>query len=162
MKSSGIFVLLAFQVICAGVFLYEILSALTGAAPISWYAHEVIEILAALGLIIGATITARLAWRARARAAKADQTLRMASGAFHAVVQDRFRDWNLTPAEQDVALFVIKGLSTQDIAALRNTSEGTVKTQTNSIYRKADVSSRAQLVSSFIQDLAATPLLDGD
>ena len=162
MKSSGIFVLLAFQVICAAVFLYDILSALTGAAPISWYAHELIEILAAVGLIAGAALTGWLAWQSRRRAAKAEQTMRLASGAFHAVVQARFQEWKLTPAEQDVALFVIKGLSTQDIAALRKTSEGTVKAQTNAIYRKADVSSRAQLVSSFIEDLTATPLFDGD
>ena len=40
----------------------------------------------------------------------------------------------LTPAEADVALFAIKGLNTADIAGLRQTSEGTVKAQTNAIY----------------------------
>ena len=52
-----------------------------------------------------------------------------------------------------MALFSVKGLSTQQIAEMRNTSEGTVKAQTNAIYRKADVSGRPQLLSLFIDDL---------
>ncbi|NCO87576.1 MAG: helix-turn-helix transcriptional regulator [Rhodobacterales bacterium] len=70
-----------------------------------------------------------------------------------AILNDRFDTWGLTPAERDVALFAIKGLSLQDIARLRATSEGTVKAQTNAIYRKAGVSGRSQLLSLFIDDL---------
>jgi DNA-binding CsgD family transcriptional regulator len=69
------------------------------------------------------------------------------------LLADRFADWGLTPAERDVALFAIKGMSTAEIAALRNTSEGTVKAQTNAIYRKAGVTGRPQLLSLFIEDL---------
>jgi hypothetical protein len=52
-----------------------------------------------------------------------------------------------------VALFAIKGLTTAEIAALRGTSEGTVKAQTNAIYRKAGVTGRPQLLSLFIDEL---------
>ncbi len=52
-----------------------------------------------------------------------------------------------------MALFAIKGMSTQEIATLRWTSEGTVKAQTNAIYRKAGVTGRPQLLSLFIEDL---------
>ena len=69
------------------------------------------------------------------------------------LLAQRFDEWGLTPAEKDVALFAIKGMSTAEIAALRATSEGTVKAQTNAIYRKAEVSGRAQLLSLFIEDL---------
>ena len=69
------------------------------------------------------------------------------------VIEERFQNWALTPAERDVALFSIKGLSTAEIADLRNTSEGTVKAQTNAIYRKAGVSGRSQLLSLFIDEL---------
>ena len=41
----------------------------------------------------------------------------------------------------------------QEIAQLRNTSEGTVKSQTAQIYRKAEVTGRPQLLSLFIEDL---------
>ena len=54
-----------------------------------------------------------------------------------------------------MALFTIKGLSIQEIAALRNTSEGTVKAQSNAIYRKSGVSGRAQLLSLFLDTLLA-------
>ena len=56
-----------------------------------------------------------------------------------------------------MALFAIKGMSTPEIAALRNTSEGTVKAQTNAIYRKAGVTGRPQLLSLFIEDLIDPP-----
>ena len=58
----------------------------------------------------------------------------------------------LTPAESDVALFAIKGMSTKEIAGMRDSSDGTVKAQTNAIYRKAGVGSRTQLLSLFIDD----------
>jgi len=41
----------------------------------------------------------------------------------------------------------------QEIARLRDTSEGTVKAQSNAIYRKAGVSGRYQLLSLFVDEL---------
>jgi DNA-binding CsgD family transcriptional regulator len=69
------------------------------------------------------------------------------------VLEERFAEWGLTPAERDVALFSIKGLSISEISQIRTTSEGTVKAQTNAIYRKAGVSGRLQLLSLFIDEL---------
>ena len=74
------------------------------------------------------------------------------------IVDENFTKWGLTPAERDVALFTIKGLSLAEIADLRGTSEGTIKAQTNAIYRKASVSGRPQLLSLFIEDLMNGPL----
>jgi DNA-binding CsgD family transcriptional regulator len=88
---------------------------------------------------------------------QAEERLRRASSAFMDVLEERFSQWSLTPAERDVALFAIKGMSTGEIAALRSTSEGTVKAQTNAIYRKAGVSGRAQLLAAFIDDLVELP-----
>ena len=68
-------------------------------------------------------------------------------------MRDLESDVELTPAERDVAMFSIKGLSTAEIASLRKTSEGTVKAQTNAIYRKAGVAGRSQLLSLFVDDL---------
>src|SRR5690606_29210893 len=84
---------------------------------------------------------------------RAQEQLRRASTAFLDLLNERFDDWALTPAERDVALFAIKGMSTGEIAGLRSTSAGTVKAQTNAIYRKAGVSGRPQLLSLFIEDL---------
>lgn len=141
--------------ICAGFFIFDILSSMTGwrSKPISWQAREVIEIGAVVGLVLGLVLGGLALRRSRVRHLEAEAKLRLVSIAFMEVVEEYFADWALTPAERDVALFVIKGLSTAEIATLRGTSEGTIKAQTNAIYRKAEVSGRAQLLSQFIDGL---------
>ena len=66
---------------------------------------------------------------------------------------DDVRVNKLSPAERDVAWFTVKGLSMQEIARMRETSDGTVKAQSNAIYRKAGVSGRYQLLSQFVDEL---------
>jgi DNA-binding CsgD family transcriptional regulator len=112
-----------------------------------------LEIGASLGLIIGAVLGGIAIHRSQKGRARAEENLRLASGAFMDVLEERFAEWALTPSERDVALFAIKGFSTAEIAGLRSTSEGTVKAQTNAIYRKAGVSGRPQLLSQFIEEL---------
>lgn len=58
----------------------------------------------------------------------------------------QFDRWQLSDAEKDVAMLTVKGMTVSEIAELRNTSPGTIKSQNNSIYRKADVKSRTQLL----------------
>ena len=141
------------QVICAVFFVSQILASIFGFAPFSWQVHELIEVGAALGLTLGVILGLVVLRRTMARNVVVEDQLRLASGAFMEVLEERFTTWALTPAERDVALFAIKGMSTQEIAALREVSEGTVKAQTNAIYRKAGVSGRTQLLSLFIDDL---------
>ncbi len=161
MKGLAAFAILsALQLICGAFLLWDILTSLLGltSAPISWALYELIEIGAVLGLLLGMAVSASMLWRSLSRQRRAEASLRLASGAFLAVLEERFDDWALTPAERDVALFSIKGLSTAEIAQARNTSEGTVKAQTNAIYRKAGVSGRPQLLSLFIDELMEGPL----
>lgn len=153
-------ILLLLQLICAAFFLWDILVPLFGirAEPIAWALHELLEVGAVLGLLFGVAATATLLYRSLKAREKAEANLRLASGAFMEVLEERFGEWGLTPAERDVALFSVKGLSTAEIAAMRSTSEGTVKAQTNAIYRKAGVSGRPQLLSLFIDELMADAL----
>ena len=143
------------QALCAILFVSDVFSSIFGldSAALSWEMREILEIAAALGLIIGAVLGG-FAMRNVVRDRNAAQErLRRASGAFLDLLEERFAEWGLTPAERDVALFAIKGMSTAEISVLRATSEGTVKAQTNAIYRKAGVSGRSQLLSLFIDDL---------
>lgn len=151
--------LLAVQAVCAVFFVSDILASVLGlrSVAISWQTRELLEIGAALGLVLGLLLGAMLLLRARAEARVARESLRRAQGAFRDLIDERFTDWGLTPAERDVALFAVKGLSTAEIARMRNTSEGTVKAQTAAVYRKAGVSGRAQLVALFIEDLIDLP-----
>jgi DNA-binding CsgD family transcriptional regulator len=155
--SDRLFVLivLVVQVVCAGFFLSDIVLTMFGirSRPVAWQTRELLEIGAGIGLILGVVLGAMALRRTMRRQYVAEEKLRRASGVFMDLLQERFNDWGLTPAEQDVALFAIKGMSTAEIGTLRATSEGTVKAQTNAIYRKAGVTGRPQLLSLFIEDL---------
>lgn len=146
---------LAVQAICAVFFVSDIMMTVVGlrTRPISWQTRELLELGAAVGLILGLVMGGLALSRTRRLQAQAEARLRAASAAFMEMLGERFAEWGLTPAERDVALFAIKGLSTAEIASLRATSEGTVKAQTASIYRKAGVTGRPQLLSLFIEDL---------
>ena len=148
-------VVLIIQALCAIFFISDILSSVLGlrSTPLSWRARELLELGAAVGLLLGLGLGAILLARALKGRTVAEEGLRRASGAFMDLLEERFVEWGLTPAERDVALFAIKGMSTAEIGVLRATSEGTVKAQTNAIYRKAGVTGRPQLLSLFIEDL---------
>jgi DNA-binding CsgD family transcriptional regulator len=143
------------QALCAFFFVSDILSSVLGirTTPISWEMRELMEIGASVGLVLGVAVGGLMLRRALRDRHRAEEGLRRASGAFMDLLQERFTEWGLTPSERDVALFAIKGMSTQEIAALRSTSEGTVKAQANAIYRKAGVTGRPQLLALFIEDL---------
>jgi DNA-binding CsgD family transcriptional regulator len=147
--------ILIVQALCSAFFVSDILASVFGlrARPLSWQTRELIEIGAAVGLVLGLLLGAMALRKSLREQHRAEEGLRRASGVFMDLLAERFAEWSLTPAERDVALFAIKGLSTAEIASLRATSEGTVKAQTNAIYRKAGVTGRSQLLSLFIEDL---------
>ncbi|SEM67672.1 regulatory protein, luxR family [Loktanella fryxellensis] len=153
----GVMVVVAVQILCAVFFVANILMSVLGLAPISWQVSELIELGAAFGLLLGVIVGIVVLRRTLARSDLMESRLQRASGAFMAGLYARFDEWQLTPAERDVALFAIKGLSGAEIAALRGVSEGTVKAQSNAIYRKAGVSGRGQLLSLFLDDLMVLP-----
>ena len=70
-----------------------------------------------------------------------------------AAIEQQFSRWNLSAAEADVGLLLLKGLGHKEIAALRQTSERTVREQARSLYRKAGISGRSALSAFFLEDL---------
>lgn len=143
------------QIACALFFVSEIFLTIFGArsTPISWRVRELLEIGAAIGLLLGTSFAVIALRNAMHHRARAEESLRLVQSAFRDHLEEKFTNWGLTKAERDVALFSIKGLSVAEIAAVRETSEGTVKAQSNAIYRKAGVNGRSQLLSLFIDDL---------
>ncbi len=154
-RAAPIIVIFLVQALCAAFFVFDILTSVLGiqTTPVSWETRELMEVGAAVGLVLGMVVGGLMLRRAMRDRNRAEERLRRASGAFMDLLRERFTDWGLTPSERDVALFAIKGMSTAEIAGLRSTSEGTVKAQTNAIYRKAGVTGRSQLLSLFIDDL---------
>lgn len=143
------------QLACASFFVLPILFDILGVhtRPIDWQLRELLEIGSAIGLILGGVLSLVMLRHTLRRAAHVEDRLRIASGSFATLIEDRVRDWQLTPAERDVAIFAIKGMSTSEIAGLRRTSEGTVKAKTNAIYRKSGDKGRHQLISFFVEEL---------
>ncbi|MEL6234211.1 MAG: LuxR C-terminal-related transcriptional regulator [Pseudomonadota bacterium] len=143
------------QTLCGVFFVYDLAASIFGwrDAPVSWSWHEALEIMATTGLLLGMAMGAILTATLLRQRKRAADRLRAASSEFHGVVQDRFAQWRLTPSERDVALFMLKGFANSEIAELRKTSEGTIKAQSNAVFRKAGVSGRAQYLGLFIEDL---------
>jgi DNA-binding CsgD family transcriptional regulator len=65
----------------------------------------------------------------------------------------QFSAWDLTDAESEVGLLLLKGLSLQEIADLRETSERTVREQARAVYRKSSLAGRNALSAYFLEDL---------
>jgi DNA-binding CsgD family transcriptional regulator len=70
-------------------------------------------------------------------------------------IEAQFSRWNLTEAEREVALLLLKGLSSKEVAAVRAVSERTIREQARSIYAKAGLTGRAALSAFFLEDLLA-------
>lgn len=156
-----LFVLICVQLVSASFFVLPIVLTLLNIPhkPLDWQLHEFLEIGAAFGLIFGAVLGGFALRKTLVRQKRAEEQLRQVSGAFMELMQSRFVDWGLTSAERDVAMFAVKGMSTTEIALLRGTAGGTIKAQTNAIYRKAGVTGRSQLLSLFIEDLMDDSML---
>ncbi|MCB0328655.1 MAG: helix-turn-helix transcriptional regulator [Bdellovibrionales bacterium] len=68
-------------------------------------------------------------------------------------ISAQFAQWGLSPAEQEVSFLLLKGLSIQEIAEVRETTERTVRQQASEVYKKSGLSGRAQLSAFFMEDL---------
>jgi len=115
--------------------------------------HIAIEGLIAFALLAGVILGLRHTRMLLAEARRREAALQVARGALAEHVSARFGEWELTPAEAEVALFALKGCDAGEIAQLRGAAQGTVRAQLSSIYAKAGVSSQAGLVSLFFDEL---------
>lgn len=149
-KVLAIAAMVALQAIAA---IYFVLDALDDAAAEGGAAGSIMEFLVAFALLAGVVISATHTRRLLAEAHRRDQALSVARGALGELVQLRFQQWHLSRAEQEVALFALKGCSVTEIAAMRSAANGTVRSQLSQIYAKAGVTSQAMLVSLFFEDL---------
>ena len=136
------------QIGCASIFLADVIN--------DWYEMSTQTWLEAAGvfaLAFAAGLSLYEYRRLLKRNARVELALDAASGAFHRTIERHFDQWGLSPAERDVALLSIKGATIEEIARMRGSRKGTVKAQNAAIYRKAGVSSRAELISVLIEEL---------
>jgi DNA-binding CsgD family transcriptional regulator len=69
------------------------------------------------------------------------------------VIEEQMEQWGLTAAEREIGLLMLKGFVHKEIAALRATTEATVRHQAWTIYQKAGVEGRAGFCAFFLEDL---------
>ena len=86
----------------------------------------------------------RDAWRASAEEALAGLSR---------AIDDRLRAWGLTPAERDIAVLLLEGMSHKQIAAATHRSERTVRQHAVTVYQKSGLRGRAELAAFFLAGL---------
>lgn len=97
-----------------------------------------------------------LSGRLEASRANADRWREEAAGLLRGLsdsIDEQLTRWELTPAEKEVALLLLKGLSLKEVAELREVSAATARQQARAVYRKADLSGRSELAAFFLEDL---------
>ncbi len=89
----------------------------------------------------------------KSEAARWKADIKKYASGISSAIDAQFDRWRLTPAEKEVGLLLVKGLSYLEIAGVRETSERTVREQSSAIFKKSGVSGRAQLAAFFLEDL---------
>lgn len=70
-----------------------------------------------------------------------------------AAIDEQFDRWQLSPAEKEVGLLLLKGLSHKDVAEARSVTEATARQQARGLYKKAGLTGRHDLAAFFLEDL---------
>jgi DNA-binding CsgD family transcriptional regulator len=68
-------------------------------------------------------------------------------------IDEQFDRWQLSPAEKEVGLLLLKGLSHREVAEARSVTEATARQQARAVYKKAGLSGRHDLAGFFLEDL---------
>ena len=136
--------------------------------PDTWLSFHVIFELV---MISGAALMAVALWLAWLRAEKSRSELmkrlelrraerdawqdsaRKALDGLGAAIDAQFSDWQLTPAEREVALLLLKGYSHKHVAQATGRSERTARQHAAAVYRKAGLGNRNELAAYFLEDL---------
>jgi len=79
------------------------------------------------------------------------QTLLQGLGAS---INNQFERWELTPSEKEIGLFLLKGLSHQEVAYARGVSEVITRQQSRAVYKKSGLTGRYDLAAFFLEELA--------
>jgi DNA-binding CsgD family transcriptional regulator len=146
--------LIVVQAFCAVVFIGDVIGDFREAGPgAAVHVFFIIEAVASLSLVAAIVFEVKyLLWLLQ-RKERLENSLKQANAAIHDVIEAEFEGWQLTPAEQDVATFLVKGLGTAEIAQMRGNAEGTIKAHLNAIYRKSGTKNRAEMLSLLIDTM---------
>ena len=141
--------------------------------PSTWVSLHVLVELTLMTLSLAFSVTLWRAWNRTTRqlrrterslaASTADRdtwqkSAESALAGFSSAVERQFMKWNLTPAEREVALLLLKGFGHKQVAAKTGRSERTVRQHAVSVYEKSGLGGRAELAAFFLEGV----MLSGD
>ncbi len=157
-QSYALLALIGLQVFCAVFFVVDAASdfdeaILSGTIGL----HLLVEMIATLTLCAAIFFEVRSIFGLMQRKAQLERSASIASAAMYDVIEAHFAQWSLTLTGRDIATFLVKGLNIAEIADLRGSAEGTIKSHLNAIYRKSGTSGRGDLLSVIIDSLINTP-----
>jgi DNA-binding CsgD family transcriptional regulator len=122
--------------------------------------HMIIEMFVLMMATSGAVLLWRQLHHARSDLANAQieaerwrQESRELIRGLGVAIQNQFTEWQLSRAEGEIGLFLLKGFSHKEIAGIRQTSERTIREQARALYRKSGLSGRSSLSAFFLEDL---------
>lgn len=72
---------------------------------------------------------------------------------FIKLIDWQFDEWKLSVVEKEVGMLILKGLSFEEIATIRQTTARTARKQATAIYAKANLSNRNEFAAWFLEDL---------
>ena len=152
-----LFIVFSIIAICEVFFLLDVAFDFFWINPaLLWFDHSDLELISSIALAVALVAIGLQIKSLLAKNKVASDSVKVASGELLAVIYAAFDTWKLSPSERDIALLLIKGLSAQEIADVRNTKLGTIKSQSSAVYQKAGLKGRHELVSYFVEDLLAS------
>ena len=145
---------------------------LTLDGPGAWRSlHGIVEIIF-IALCLGAALHLGRSWQKadrsleatradlRSRAIERDRWRERAEELLRGLgraIDDQLEAWELTPAEKETALLLLKGFSHKEAARISGRSERTVRQHAVQVYRKSGLGGRAELSAFFLEDLLLPP-----
>lgn len=134
--------------------------------PQSWTSTHVLIEVGLILLSLGSAVYLGLGWyRTGARLDRVhdaleqhreaqriwEQRAREWTEGLRAAVEQQLSAWNLTRAERETAMMLLRGHSHKQIAALAGKSERTVRQHAVAVYRKSGLGGRAELAAFFLE-----------
>ncbi|MCE9499661.1 MAG: response regulator [Leptospira sp.] len=68
-------------------------------------------------------------------------------------LENQLDQWKLSDAEKEISVFLLRGFSNRQIAAVREKSLRTIENQTFSVYQKSGMRGKVEFISYFISPL---------
>jgi DNA-binding CsgD family transcriptional regulator len=150
-------VILPLMYLCGLVFAIDVIgetaALVSGPRDLLLGFHVVSEGVATVLLAVASYLVFCEMGRLEHRADDEHRKLLQLRGEFDDLLRNKFTSWRLTKSETDVALLTVRGMNICDIALSRKRSEGTIKSQLSTIFHKAGVASRTELLSLVIDEL---------